>query len=140
MSHTPFSRALALLLKHAIGRKLQLLDLALPEGESKRLLTRGIRRARQVLQALGIGDRRPAGDPAPWFQQHTEIYDKQGLARISHHLTVEARHRPAITALRLLTYLKNAGGHSMLCPYKPVGARKRRFQTPLRAKPVALAE
>ena len=27
------------------------------------------------------------------------------LARISHHLTVEARHRPAITALRLLTVL-----------------------------------
>ena len=28
-----------------------------------------------------------------------------GLARISHHLTVEARHRPAITALRLLAVL-----------------------------------
>ena len=27
------------------------------------------------------------------------------LARISHHLTVEARNRPAITALRLLTVL-----------------------------------
>ena len=27
------------------------------------------------------------------------------LARISHHLTVEARHRPAITALRLLAVL-----------------------------------
>ena len=39
-----------------------------------------------------------------------------------------------------LTYSANAGGHSMLCPYKPVGARKRRFQTPLRVKPVALAE
>ena len=28
-----------------------------------------------------------------------------GLARFSHHLTVEARNRPAITALRLLTVL-----------------------------------
>ena len=27
------------------------------------------------------------------------------LARISHHLTVEARHKPAITALRLLAVL-----------------------------------
>ncbi len=27
------------------------------------------------------------------------------LARISHHLTVEARHKPAISALRLLTVL-----------------------------------
>ena len=27
------------------------------------------------------------------------------LARISHHLTVEARHRPAMTALRLLAVL-----------------------------------
>ncbi len=30
------------------------------------------------------------------------------LARISHHLTVEARNRPAVTALRLLAVL-NAG-------------------------------
>ena len=78
-----FVAALALLLKHAIGRKLkqagldlsaeealgalatvQLLDLELPEGESKRLVTRGSRRAQQVLQALGIRDRRPPGDPA----------------------------------------------------------------------------
>ena len=29
----------------------------------------------------------------------------RGLARISHHLPVEARHRPAITALRLLAVL-----------------------------------
>ena len=28
-----------------------------------------------------------------------------GLTRISHHLTVEARHRPATTALRLLAVL-----------------------------------
>ena len=28
-----------------------------------------------------------------------------GLARISHHLTVEARYRPAITSLRLLAVL-----------------------------------
>ena len=75
--------ALALLLKHAIGRKLQqagldlsaeealgalatvqLLDLELPQGESKRLVTRGSRRAQQVLQALGIRDRRPPGGPA----------------------------------------------------------------------------
>ncbi len=27
------------------------------------------------------------------------------LTRISHHLTVEARHKPAITALRLLAVL-----------------------------------
>ena len=78
-----FVAALALLLKHAIGRKLQqagldlsaeealgalatvqLLDLELPQGESKRLVTRGSRRAQQVLQALGIRDRRPPGDPA----------------------------------------------------------------------------
>ncbi len=78
-----FVAALALLLKHAIGRKLQqagldlsaeealgalatvqLLDLELPEGESKRLVTRGSRRAQQVLQALGIRDRRPPGGPA----------------------------------------------------------------------------
>ncbi len=77
-----FVAALALLLKHAIGRKLeqagldlsaeealgalatvQLLDLELPEGESKRLVTRGSRRAQQVLQALGIRDRHPPGDP-----------------------------------------------------------------------------
>ena len=69
--------------KHAIGRKLQqagldlsvqealgalatvqLLDLELPQGESKRLVTRGSRRAQQVLKALGISDRRPPGDPA----------------------------------------------------------------------------
>jgi len=78
-----FVAALALLLKHAIGRKLQqagldlsaeealgalatvqLLDLELPQGESKRLVTRGSRRAQQVLQALGIRDRRPPGGPA----------------------------------------------------------------------------
>ncbi len=29
----------------------------------------------------------------------------RSLARFSHHLTVEARHRPAITALRLLAVL-----------------------------------
>ena len=107
-----FVAALALLLKHALGRKLQqagldlsaeealgalatvqLLDLELPQEESKRLVTRGSRRAQQVLQALGIRDRRPPGGPAqnracsgttenqtPWFQQHTEIYDKHGLA------------------------------------------------------------
>ena len=78
-----FVAALALLLKHAIGRKLQqagldlsaeealgalatvqLLDLELPQGESKRLVTRGSRRAQQVLKALGIRDRRPPDDPA----------------------------------------------------------------------------
>ena len=78
-----FVAALALLLKHAIGRKLQqagldlsaeealgalatvqLLDLELPQGESKRLVTRGRRRAQQELKALGISDRRPPGDPA----------------------------------------------------------------------------
>ena len=77
-----FVAALALLLKHALGRKLQqagldlsaeealgalatvqLLDLELPQGESKRLVTRGSRRAQQVLQALGIRDRRPPGGP-----------------------------------------------------------------------------
>ena len=31
--------------------------------------------------------------------------DTQRLARISHHLPVEARNRPAITALRLLAVL-----------------------------------
>ena len=78
-----FVAALALLLKHAIGRKLkqagldlsaeealgalatvQLVDLELPQGESKRLVTRGSGRAQRVLQALGIRDRRPPGDPA----------------------------------------------------------------------------
>ena len=78
-----FVAALALLLKHALGRKLQqagldlsaeealgalatvqLLDLELPQGESNRLVTRGSRRAQQVLKALGIRDRRPPGDPA----------------------------------------------------------------------------
>ena len=29
----------------------------------------------------------------------------KGLTRISHHLTVEARNKPAITALRLLAVL-----------------------------------
>ncbi len=75
--------ALALLLKHALGRKLQqagldlsaeealgalasvqLVDLELPQGESKRLVTRGSGRAQQVLKALGISDRRPPGGPA----------------------------------------------------------------------------
>ena len=40
---------------------------------------------------------------------------RSDLARLSHHLTVEARNRPAITALRLLAVL-NVG-------FKNVGAR-----------------
>ena len=71
------------LLKHAIRRKLkragldlsaeevlgalasvQLVDLELPQGENKRLVTRGSGRAQRVLKALGIRDRRPPGDPA----------------------------------------------------------------------------
>ena len=36
---------------------------------------------------------------------HTDPWTLAYLARISHHLTVEARHRPAITALRLLAVL-----------------------------------
>ena len=77
-----FVAALALLLKHAVQRKLkqagmdlsaeealgalttvQLLDLELPDGGAKRLVTRGTRRAQQVLQALGIRDRTPPGGP-----------------------------------------------------------------------------
>jgi transposase len=77
-----FVAALALLLKHALQRKLkqadvdlsaeealgalttvQLVDLELPDGTAKRLLTRGTRRAQQVLQALGIRDRLPPGGP-----------------------------------------------------------------------------
>ncbi len=34
-----------------------------------------------------------------------QAFSFQGLARISHQLTVEARNRPAITSLRLLTVL-----------------------------------
>ncbi len=76
-----FVAALALLLKHAVQRKLQqagmdlsaegalatvqLLDLELPDGGAKRLVTRGTRRAQQVLQALGIRDRTPPGGPSP---------------------------------------------------------------------------
>ncbi len=75
-----FVAALALLVKHAIARKLKqagldlsaeealgalatvrVVDLELPEQELKRLVTRGTRRAQQVLQALGIRDRRPPG-------------------------------------------------------------------------------
>ena len=43
----------------------QLLDLELPDGGAKRLVTRGTRRAQQVLQ--GTGDPRPhaAGRPRP---------------------------------------------------------------------------
>ena len=33
------------------------------------------------------------------------IHGWERLARISHHLTIEARYKPAITALRLLTVL-----------------------------------
>ncbi len=77
-----FVAALAPLLQPAIGRKLKqagldlsaeealgalatvrLLDLELPQGESKRLVTRGSRRAQRVLKALGISDRRPPGGP-----------------------------------------------------------------------------
>ena len=77
-----FVAALALLLKHAVQRKLkqagmdlsaeealgalttvQLVDLELPDGGAKRLVTRGTRRAQQVLQALGIRDRMPPGGP-----------------------------------------------------------------------------
>ena len=80
-----FVAALALLLKHAVQRKLQqagmdlsaeealgalgalttvqLLDLELPDGGAKRLVTRGTRHAQQVLQALGIRDRTPPGGP-----------------------------------------------------------------------------
>ena len=77
-----FVAALALLLQHAVQRKLkqagmdlsaeealgalttlQLLDLELPDGGAKRLVMRGTRRAQQVLQALGIRDRTPPGDP-----------------------------------------------------------------------------
>ena len=42
----------------------------------------------------------PSGVAAP--QRRTET---RGLARFSHHLTVEARNKPAITALRLLAVL-----------------------------------
>ena len=74
--------ALALLLKHAVQRKLkqagmdlsaeaalaalatvQLADLELPDGGAKRLVTRGTRRAQQVLRALGIRDRMLPGGP-----------------------------------------------------------------------------
>ena len=40
-----------------------LLDLELPDGGAKRLVTRGTRRTQQVLQALGIRDRTPPGGP-----------------------------------------------------------------------------
>ncbi len=36
---------------------------------------------------------------------HCILRSLAGLTRVSHHLTVEARHRPAITALRLLAVL-----------------------------------
>ena len=45
--------------------------------------------ARRLTRQPFLGRRSPAGR----------------LARISHHLTVEARHKPAITALRLLAVL-----------------------------------
>ena len=43
--------------------------------------------------AYGLGQGQPAN------------IDASRLARISHHLTVEARNRPAITSLRLLAVL-----------------------------------
>ncbi len=43
--------------------------------------------------------------------------DKSGITRISHHLTVEARNRPAITALRLLAVL-NVGFKYARIPQK----------------------
>ena len=74
----------ALLLKHALERKLQaagldlsgqealgalttvqVVDLELPAGASKRLVTRGTRRAQQILAALGIRERMPPGGPQP---------------------------------------------------------------------------
>ena len=101
-----FVAALALLLKHAVQRKLkqagmdlsaeealgalatvQLVDLELPAGRAKRLLTRGTRRAQQVLQ--GPGDSRPHAarrprpktpyvvahlEPRPRFFNHLEIF------------------------------------------------------------------
>ena len=79
-----FVAALALLLKHALERKLkaggldlsgqealgalttvQVVDLELPAGEAKRLVTRGTRRAQQILAALGIRERMPPGGPQP---------------------------------------------------------------------------
>ena len=43
--------------------------------------------------------------------------ERKALARISHHLTVEARNRPAITALRLLAVL-NVGFKYARIPQK----------------------
>ena len=37
--------------------------------------------------------------------QRARVFPPDGLARISHHLTAEARDKAAITSLRLLTVL-----------------------------------
>ncbi len=43
--------------------------------------------------------------PALTRPKRESVCEMDRLARISHHLTVEARNRPAITALRLLAVL-----------------------------------
>ena len=42
---------------------------------------------------------------SPYISDENKGLRGDSLARISHHLTVEARHRPATTALRLLAVL-----------------------------------
>ena len=46
-----------------------------------------------------------SGHEAPFSRSARDHRSYQILARISHHLTVEARDRPAITSLRLLAVL-----------------------------------
>ena len=72
------------------------------EAESAGIRQAGERPWRgQVEGALAVG----AKFFGPAFRlNHTPIRGGD-LARIAHHLTVEARHRPAITALRLLAVL-----------------------------------
>ena len=51
------------------------------------------------------------------------MYAHALLARIAHHLTVEARNKPAITALRLLAVLNV--GSSTPALFKKLGTERR---------------
>ena len=79
-------------------------------------------------QTINRSFRHPRASVARW----TAVYNRQDLACISHHLTAEARNRPAITALRLLAVPGAMPGDRHLEKQSasgagPTSARGRRF-------------
>ena len=67
-------------------------------------------RNREVAQLVG-------GNPGTGKIRYSLVFALSALARISHHLTAEARDRPAITSLRLLAVL-NVLRMARLRPYR----------------------